>query len=308
MTESNSLLNDGMWYYFNITQDNIDKIEQLQKVTKKSVINLFRKKYFQYFMAPSVEQKSQNHRDVLKEFYDQNKPVSWIATAGDISLPQGRQSGNLLLYHLAIEKVNEDSSLIPILYVPGLNDFQVIDNHAWLRVSDIKYFGEKDEFNVAYGDVLFGTSLVKKYQEKDGRDSYTLGSTIIRKNGVIIGDNYDTDCSIKDPKWMAMTNAKVQDYDHAGREMLQLSYTKKAKQKIKQVQEINIQNLSKKKYFLTTKYKKKNTYNFHDLMQSDYITMVREELKKSSENNEEFHSEVPDGFKMTLDVKRTAKG
>lgn len=286
--KKNTLLNDRMWYYFNIIKENSDVLNKLDDDQKLKTFNAYRKEFFNLVSAPAVSHKRNNQRKELKEFYEKGEPINWIATAGDISLPQGRQSGNLLLYHLAIEKVNDDKSLIPILYIPDDERYQTIDHHAWLRISNIKYFGDKDQLDISYGDVLFGTSLIKKYENREGKDSYTLGDTIIRKSGVITGDYYNWTCNQNDPRWMSMTNAKVEDYDHDNAEMLHLEYTKKAKQKINQIKKIDINELAKKKYYLTTIYKKWNTFNYHDVFRSKKIASLRNDFKIAAEKEKEF--------------------
>lgn len=96
--------------------------------------------------------------DILKDYYDSNTPVFWLATASDINLPKRRQSGNLLLYHLVIEKRLHESNLIKVMYSSVIDYDNTVDNHAWLRISDIKYFGNTD---------------------RNGEDSYTLGTTTL---------------------------------------------------------------------------------------------------------------------------------
>lgn len=289
--EPSTLEKDQLWYYFYVTKDNWDRLLEFSKNDEKlksECINNVRKICFQTQIAPAIKTKSTNHRSTLKEYYDNNKPVNWVATAGDISLPKGRQAGNLLLYHLAVEKVNSTPNLITGIYDIQRSDIQPIDHHAWLRISDIKYFGDQDHWDISFGDVIFGTSLVKKYTDRNGEDAYTLGTTIIRKSGFIEGNDIHLDCDYDSPLFLSLDDAHVMDYNHAGKEMLRLEYTKKATQKIKKMKSKSLENFKKAKYYLTTTYKKYHTYNYHDLIKEQQVAGVREELKKAKAENRPF--------------------
>ena len=275
--EQSSIFNDKLWYYFFISNDNWNKMSDFHGKDSDKIancINKARKRSFTEVTAPCIKVQTVNPRTILKDYYDRNSPIFWVATAGDISLPKGRQAGNLLLYHLAIEKRNREPNLINIGYDIQAKNVQAIDHHAWLRVSDIKYFGNKDHCDISYGDVIFGTSLIKKYTDKNGNDAYTLGATIIRQSGFIQGEEVIIDDNNYDPYYLTSKNAKVVDYNHAGNEMLRLGYTKKALQKIRKMRSLNIQELANSKYYLTTIYKKSHTYNYHDLIRNKQVTQL----------------------------------
>lgn len=287
--EPSSIFNDQLWYYFFVSNENADCIDEFceKDADKAQALNEFRKYSFNVQTAPSVKAKTISNRSVLKKYYDQQEPVSWVATAGDVSLPKGRQSGNLLLYHVAIRNNNDNENMINIGYNIQDDTVNIIDHHTWLRISDIKYFGEdKDFLDISYGDVIFGTSLVKKYTNREGEDSYTLGTTIINKSGYIQGENMNMNAN--DPDFLASSNAQVVDYNHDGHEMLRLTYTKKAIQKISKMSSRDIYAIAKTKYYLTTDYKKYNTYNYHDLIKKQAVQKIREEMKDTFEEDKTF--------------------
>lgn len=275
-----TLENDDLWYYFNLSEKNLKVVNKIGP----TAINDARKQYFELYTAPNVKKATQHNRSILKDFYLRNQPVNWIATAGDISLSNDTHGGRLLLYHVAIEKINDTIDTIPILYVPRYSQFQAIDHHLWLSVSDIKYFGrDKEYLDIAYGDVLVGTSMVKKYHGRDGQDKFTLGTTIIRKSGIIEGKDYDYTLPNDDPNWMAMTNAKIADYNHDGTEMLRLSYNQQSKKFIEDKNDISVANLNKNNnFYLTTKFNTENTFNFHQVLKKNHITDIRDQLSDAA--------------------------
>ena len=291
-TENSSIFNDKLWYYFFISNDNWNRIENYYDGDQSKIsqcISEVRKGLFKQETAPCITAETTNHRSILKDYYERNEPVFWVATAGDVSLPKGRQAGNLLLYHLSIEKMNSEPNLISIGYDIQFPNVHAIDHHAWLRVSDIKYFGDEDHLDIAYGDVIYGTSLVKKYIDKNGNDSFTLGTTIIRKCGFIKGEEMTVGNDGYDPHYLASRNATVQSYDHGGSQMLRLEYTKKAKQKLRQMKSHEINDIAKEKYYLTTVYKKSHTYNYHDLMKNEKVTELRTTLKNKLKENKSYN-------------------
>lgn len=152
-----SIMNDAMWYYFSLTHENIEQINKKGEEKKIRAINVARKECLKCLMRLAWD-INLIRIDILKDYYDSNTPVFWLATASDINLPKRRQSGNLLLYHLVIEKRLHESNLIKVMYSSVIDYDNTIDNHAWLRISDIKYFGNTD---------------------RNGEDSYTLGTTTL---------------------------------------------------------------------------------------------------------------------------------
>ena len=91
-----------------------------------------------------------------------------------------------------------------------------------------------------------------------------------------------------DPDFLASSNAQVVDYNHDGHEMLRLTYTKKAIQKISKMSSRDIYAIAKAKYYLTTDYKKYNTYNYHDLIKKQAVQKIREEMKDTFEEDKTF--------------------
>lgn len=140
-----------------------------------------------------------------------------------------------------------------------------------------------------------GTSYIKEYKRKDGEISYTLGATSIIASGFITGK-----VNIGERDWGTISNAKIRDYDHSTFALLELSYTKKATRKIKQAKSTDIEDLAKCKYYLTTDYKKWNTYNFHDSFNSPYLSQLRTETTQELIKQREYEIYASSFITITL--------
>lgn len=282
---------DDIWNYFYLNDENYEKIlsSNLKGISKD--IAILRKENFKHLTSPIGTTTNEN-RQLLKEYYETKRTVTWIATVGDVSLPKGRQAGNLLLYHVVMSDKNQN---IPVSIDCRNTKYNLIDHHLWLRISDIKYFGDKDSLKLSFGDVIMGTSYIKEYKRKDGEISYTLGATSIIASGFITGK-----VNIGERDWGTISNAKIRDYDHSTFALLELSYTKKATRKIKQAKSTNIEDLAKCKYYLTTDYKKWNTYNFHDSFNSPYLSQLRTETTQELIKQREYEIYASSFITITL--------
>ena len=99
--------NDDIWNYFYLNDENYEKIlsSNLKGISKD--IAILRKENFKHLTSPIGTTTNEN-RQLLKEYYEKKRTLTWIATVGDVSLPKGRQAGNLLLYHVVMLDKNQN--------------------------------------------------------------------------------------------------------------------------------------------------------------------------------------------------------